>query len=168
MIVVKDVHADQQTSAAGTAEKGMGRAAALLSNGVEQTGHACEVSPSSSMLPRGIAGASLFGAAVITDEQTLVADDSQRRTAVTAVGHVRIIGVILSDSMSGTVHQKFSAALDDLVAQIKEDRSILAVILCGSLSHDTVWAKSDIDLVLVRLTTRRSMPRSISLYADGA
>ena len=57
--------------------------------------------------------------------------------------------------MSGTVHQKFSAALDDLVAQIKEDRSILAAILCGSLSHDTVWAKSDIDLVLVTIDDKK-------------
>jgi hypothetical protein len=49
---------------------------------------------------------------------------------------------------SDSVHQTFTAALDTLVEQIKEDRSILAVVLCGSLSHDTVWAKSDIDLVL--------------------
>ena len=52
------------------------------------------------------------------------------------------------------VRRKFMAALDALVEQIKQDRSILAAILCGSLSHDTVWAKSDIDLVLV--TDRRS------------
>ena len=43
----------------------------------------------------------------------------------------------------------FTSALDSLVAQVKKDRSILAAILCGSLSHDAVWAKSDIDLVLV-------------------
>src|SRR6187551_1065941 len=69
--------------------------------------------------------------------------------------------------MSGTVHQKFSAALDDLVAQIKEDRSILAVILCGSLSHDTVWSKSDIDLVLVTIDDRKADRESLCLYADG-
>ena len=51
--------------------------------------------------------------------------------------------------------QKFTAALDALVEQIKEDRSILAVILCGSLSHDTVWAKSDIDLVLVTIDDQK-------------
>ena len=69
--------------------------------------------------------------------------------------------------MSGTVHQKFSAALDDLVEQIKEDRSILAVILCGSLSHDTVWAKSDIDLVLVTIDDKKVDASDIALYADG-
>jgi len=46
---------------------------------------------------------------------------------------------------------------------------VLAAILCGSLSHDTVWAKSDIDLVLV-IADERKVDRadlSISLYADG-
>ena len=53
------------------------------------------------------------------------------------------------------IQQKFTAALDDLVAQVKEDRSILAAILCGSLSHDTVWEKSDIDLVLVTIDDKK-------------
>jgi predicted nucleotidyltransferase len=69
--------------------------------------------------------------------------------------------------MSGTVHQRFSAALDDLVEQIKQDRSILAVLLCGSLSHDTVWAKSDIDLVLVTIDDKKVEAGDIALYADG-
>ena len=47
--------------------------------------------------------------------------------------------------------QTFAAALDALVVQLQGDRSILAAILCGSLSHDAVWAKSDIDLVLVTI-----------------
>ena len=46
---------------------------------------------------------------------------------------------------------QFTAALDAVIAQVKRDRSILAAILCGSLSHDTVWALSDIDLVLVTI-----------------
>ena len=54
--------------------------------------------------------------------------------------------------------QAFTAVLDSLVAQVQQDRSILAVILCGSLSHDTVWAKSDIDLVLVTIDDSRSPP----------
>lgn len=65
------------------------------------------------------------------------------------------------------VHQKFSAALDTLVEQIKLDRSVLAVILCGSLSHDTVWAKSDIDLVLVTIDDKKTGQASLSLYANG-
>ena len=50
-----------------------------------------------------------------------------------------------------SARQTFTAALDTLVAQVQQDRSILAALLCGSLSHDTVWAKSDIDLVLVTI-----------------
>jgi hypothetical protein len=69
--------------------------------------------------------------------------------------------------MSGTVHQRFSAALNDLVEQIKQDRSILAALLCGSLSHDTVWAKSDIDLVLVTIDDKKVDAGDIALYADG-
>ena len=57
--------------------------------------------------------------------------------------------------MAPSVQQTFTAALDALVEQLKQDRSILAAILCGSLSHDTVWAKSDIDLVLVTIDDRK-------------
>jgi uncharacterized protein len=66
-----------------------------------------------------------------------------------------------------SVREKFSAALDGLVARVKQDRSVLAVILCGSLSHDTVWEKSDIDLVLVTVDDRKVPADGISLYADG-
>jgi len=65
------------------------------------------------------------------------------------------------------VRQKFTAALDALVEQIKEDRSVLAAILGGSLSHDTVWAKSDIDLVLVTIDDKKTELSDVSLYADG-
>jgi hypothetical protein len=63
--------------------------------------------------------------------------------------------------------QKFTAALDALVDRIKEDRSILATILCGSLSHDTVWEKSDIDLVLVTIDDKRITSSDIALDAEG-
>lgn len=61
----------------------------------------------------------------------------------------------------------FTAALDVLVEQIKRDRSILAALLCGSLSHDTVWAKSDIDLLLVTIDDSKVKAGGIALYADG-
>jgi hypothetical protein len=66
-----------------------------------------------------------------------------------------------------TVHETFTAALDTLVEQIREDRSILAAILCGSLSHDTVWSRSDIDLVLITIDEKKVSSDSLSLYADG-
>jgi len=67
----------------------------------------------------------------------------------------------------GAVPETFRAALDTLVDQIKRDKAVLAAILCGSLSHDTVWAKSDIDLVLIALDDRNVPASSIALYADG-
>jgi predicted nucleotidyltransferase len=65
------------------------------------------------------------------------------------------------------VRESFTVALDALLEQIREDRSILAAILCGSLAHDMVWARSDIDLGLVTIDDRKIEADSISLYADG-
>ena len=50
---------------------------------------------------------------------------------------------------------------------MKADRTILAAILCGSLSHDTVWAKSDIDLALVTIDDRKVEAGSLALLAGG-
>src|SRR6476659_674647 len=69
--------------------------------------------------------------------------------------------------MSESVRDKFSAALDALVSDVRQDRSILAAILCGSLSHDTVWARSDIDLLLVTIDDRTTGRSDIALNADG-
>jgi uncharacterized protein len=66
-----------------------------------------------------------------------------------------------------SVHKQFTAALDELVEQIKRDRSILAVILCGSLSHDTVWEKSDIDLGLITIDDKIVERETVALYAGG-
>jgi hypothetical protein len=66
-----------------------------------------------------------------------------------------------------SIQQKFRDALDALVEQVKEDRSILAAILCGSLSYDAVWAKSDIDLVLVTIDDKKAPSDGLSLYSDG-
>jgi predicted nucleotidyltransferase len=65
------------------------------------------------------------------------------------------------------IEQKFTEALRALAEQVKQDRSILAAILCGSLSHDTVWAKSDIDLILVTIDDKKVEQADLALYADG-
>ena len=65
------------------------------------------------------------------------------------------------------VRKTFTVALDALVDQIRNDRAILAAILCGSLSHDAVWSRSDIDLVLVTIDDKKVDADSFSLYADG-
>src|ERR1700755_1777656 len=74
---------------------------------------------------------------------------------------------MLPSTAQVSIRKKFTEALDDLVAQIKQDRSILAAILCGSLSHDTVWEKSDIDLGLVTIDDQKGASSSLSLNANG-
>jgi hypothetical protein len=54
-----------------------------------------------------------------------------------------------------------------LIGKVRLDRSILAAIVCGSLSHDTVWAKSDIDLVLVTIDDKKTEKGDLALWADG-
>lgn len=66
-----------------------------------------------------------------------------------------------------SIQHRFTDALNALVGQVKEDRAVLAAILCGSLSHDAVWAKSDIDLVLVTVDDKKVESGGLSLYADG-
>jgi uncharacterized protein len=68
---------------------------------------------------------------------------------------------------TASVREKFTEALDHLIAQVKEDRSILAAILCGSLSHDTVWANSDIDLALITIDDKKVETASLSLFSGG-
>jgi hypothetical protein len=65
------------------------------------------------------------------------------------------------------IQQRFSAALDALIDRVKADRSILAVMLCGSLSHDVVWEKSDIDLMFVTVDEKHTKTSDLPLYADG-
>jgi uncharacterized protein len=65
------------------------------------------------------------------------------------------------------VEAKFRQALDAFIAEVKADRAILAAILCGSLSHDLVWDKSDIDLVLVTIDDKKVERGALALYADG-
>ncbi|HEX6739494.1 MAG TPA: hypothetical protein VF310_14545 [Vicinamibacteria bacterium] len=65
------------------------------------------------------------------------------------------------------VEDRFRAALDGLLEQVRQDRSVLAAILCGSLAHDTVWERSDIDLVLVTVDDRKVEGGQRALYADG-
>lgn len=66
-----------------------------------------------------------------------------------------------------TAQAAFAAALEVLVGEIRQDRSILAALLCGSLAHDAVWQKSDIDLMLVTVDDRQVPSGSIALYAAG-
>lgn len=59
----------------------------------------------------------------------------------------------------------FNQALDSFIAKVKQDRYIIAAILFGSLSHDTVWRKSDIDIMLVGRDERQA--KQYSLVENG-
>ena len=73
----------------------------------------------------------------------------------------------MSTTTGELVQARFTQALEDLIGQVKQDRSILAAILCGSLAHDTVWAKSDIDLALVTIDDKKIEKTHLALYAAG-
>ena len=62
--------------------------------------------------------------------------------------------------------QRFEDALASFLAKVEDDPYILAVILVGSLSHDTVWEKSDIDLFVITQETRVKA-RELCLVEDG-
>jgi uncharacterized protein len=64
------------------------------------------------------------------------------------------------------VRARYQAALESFVAKVRRDDYILAAILCGSLSHDQVWEKSDIDVILVGRDERRPL-RTFALVEDG-
>jgi uncharacterized protein len=68
---------------------------------------------------------------------------------------------------AGPIDRVFATALASLIEEVKQDRSILAAVLCGSLSHDTVWSKSDIDLVLVTVDDRLVPAGGKALYSAG-
>ncbi len=64
--------------------------------------------------------------------------------------------------------EKFVRALEELVAEVKKDKSVLAALLCGSLSHDAVWEKSDIDLLLITIDDNRKTESGlVYLNANG-
>ncbi|MFN8444555.1 MAG: sigma-70 family RNA polymerase sigma factor [Caldilineaceae bacterium] len=59
----------------------------------------------------------------------------------------------------------YNQALDSFLNKVKQDRYIIAAILFGSLSHDTVWRKSDIDIALVGRDDKAS--REFGLVENG-
>jgi len=44
------------------------------------------------------------------------------------------------------IHQR---ALNNFVNSVKSDPNVIALLLNGSLAYGTVWAKSDIDLLML-------------------
>ena len=65
-----------------------------------------------------------------------------------------------------SIRARYQAALETFVAKVKQDSYIIAAILGGSLSHDQVWEKSDIDILLVG-RSEKVRERSYYLLEDG-
>lgn len=68
--------------------------------------------------------------------------------------------------MPAIARARFESAINRLVDDLKRDDEILAAVLCGSLAHDEVWDRSDIDLVLVSTDDRKTPAHSICLLED--
>ncbi len=69
--------------------------------------------------------------------------------------------------MANVVQQRFESAMARLAEQLKKDDAVLAVVLCGSLSHDQVWDKSDIDLVIVAVDDpKKVLEEGVALVED--
>ena len=61
----------------------------------------------------------------------------------------------------------FAAALDALVEEIKQDRSVLAASCAAACRTTRVWAKSDIDLVLVTIDDKQGGARRLDVALRG-
>lgn len=70
-------------------------------------------------------------------------------------------------AVTRSAEAQFTGALEALIAEVRKDRSVLAAVLCGSLSHDTVWEKSDIDLVFVTVDEQKALQEGLALNASG-
>lgn len=68
--------------------------------------------------------------------------------------------------MGTDLQQKYTRALNAFVEKVKQDKYILAVILAGSLYHDVVWEKSDIDVILI-VDDVKNPTGHFSLVEDG-
>ncbi|HYF51700.1 MAG TPA: nucleotidyltransferase domain-containing protein [Planctomycetota bacterium] len=73
--------------------------------------------------------------------------------------------------IDSAVRERYEKAVAQFVERAKEDPYILAVILFGSLSYDTVWAKSDIDMMLVgpepKGMSKKAAAKSFALTENG-
>ena len=64
------------------------------------------------------------------------------------------------------VQKQYADALETLTEKARADTCLLAAVLVGSLAYDTVWERSDIDLVLVTEEGRQQR-ESVCLVENG-
>lgn len=74
-----------------------------------------------------------------------------------------------SDAVSAgaTVQARFEAATARLAEELEADDAVIAAVLCGSLSYDRVWHKSDVDLIIVGVDDPKKVEeRGLALVED--
>ncbi|MFW9787412.1 MAG: hypothetical protein ACFFE2_08420 [Candidatus Thorarchaeota archaeon] len=64
-----------------------------------------------------------------------------------------------SDVEQSRVHTDYQSAIDELTKKVERDEYVLNLMLAGSLSYDTVWEKSDIDVMIVTRDEPYSLQR---------
>jgi RNA polymerase sigma factor (sigma-70 family) len=69
-----------------------------------------------------------------------------------------------NEEFAGTV-ALFNAALESFVNKVRQDRYVIAALLYGSMAHDVVWRKSDIDIILIGREERPA--RDLFLVENG-
>ncbi|WP_151736214.1 nucleotidyltransferase [Paenibacillus tengchongensis] len=72
----------------------------------------------------------------------------------------------MDDTAKRELQERYEAAVEDFVDKVKDDPNIIAVIVCGSLAYDQVWAKSDIDMALI-VRDQPKVPHYYCLVEDG-
>ena len=65
-----------------------------------------------------------------------------------------------------TARERFEHAVEVVQEDLEADSHVLAAILCGSLSYDEVWDKSDIDLVVITTDEKKQLHEAICLTAE--
>ncbi len=53
------------------------------------------------------------------------------------------------NSIQEKLKGRYLAAVESFVNRVKSDPNVIAVVVCGSLSYDVVWDKSDIDITVI-------------------
>lgn len=69
-------------------------------------------------------------------------------------------------SVYNDVQQRYQTAIDTLVEKLQQDRYILAAIMFGSLARGEGWAKSNVDLIIIREDSKDTRIRSLWLTEE--
>lgn len=63
------------------------------------------------------------------------------------------------------IQERYKDAVNSFIERIRDDPNVIAVIVCGSLSYDTVWEKSDVDMTVI-VRDQKLVNRSYCILED--